>query len=264
MEMANRKWDQLKIKSALVSGLLVLSLSSCASPIEVPSVWGEDIVTARSELAKLGLVAEVNSVKALEPEGTVLSVSPEIGTQIENDGVVTLEVSSGPDAYLPDLIGQNSGFYKGKLAKLKLEYTVTREFSDEVEKGLVITTDPAAGDPVLFSTPITVVVSKGRKPTLIENAYSACGYPDVDVADKGMTILIDTPSDLFMSLGMRPNYDDVVCLLNQINTPSYIISAIEEVRAIDGRQTQEFDTFEISYSYHPDHGISMTIHDKGN
>ena len=238
-------------------------LSGCSSSVEAPYVVGLDVNSATSSLTDLGLAPDVSYVKDLQPEGTVISSTPEEGAPVEPESMVSLVVSEGPDAYVPDVVGQNSGFAKGKLSKLSLKYTIEREYSDDVANGLVISSSPSAGEPIMLGTSVTLVFSKGRKPTLLEGAYRACGYPDVDLVDDRMTIIINTPGDLFMSAGMRPNYDDVLCILNQIGTPDYVKSAIDSVRALDGRQTQEFGNIEISYSYHPDSGIDMTIHDNG-
>jgi hypothetical protein len=57
-------------------------------------------------------------------------------------------------------------------------------------------------------------------------------------------------------------YGDVLCLINAVETPSYIVSAIESTRALDGRQHDEFDGIDVSWSYHPDSGLDIVYHKK--
>ena len=93
---------------------------------------------------------------------------------------------------------------------------------------------------------------------LFQKAYSSCGSPTgVSVSDEGKTISVDTMGEEEYS---GASYGDLVCIINAVGTPTYIYDGIMSVRAMDGRQTQEFDDFTVSYSYHPDHGMDIVFH----
>lgn len=95
---------------------------------------------------------------------------------------------------------------------------------------------------------------------LFQKAYSSCGSPSgVSVSDEGKTISVDTIGEEEYS---GASYGDLVCIIDAVGTPSYINDGIMSVRAMDGRQTQEFDEIIVSYSYHPDHGMDIVFHKK--
>lgn len=95
---------------------------------------------------------------------------------------------------------------------------------------------------------------------LFQKAYDSCGTPSgVSVSDNGTTISVDTAGEEDYS---GASYGDLVCVINAVKTPSYINDGIMSVRAMDGRQTQEFDGIVVSYSYHPDHGMDIVYHKK--
>ena len=95
---------------------------------------------------------------------------------------------------------------------------------------------------------------------MFQKAYESCGTPaGVSVSDEGKTIAVDTMGDEEYS---GASYGDLVCIINAVGTPSYVNSNIMSVRALDGRQSDEFDGIEVSYSFHPDNGMDIVFHKK--
>lgn len=95
---------------------------------------------------------------------------------------------------------------------------------------------------------------------LFQKAYDSCGTPSgVSVSDEGTTISVDTMGEEDYS---GATYGDLVCIIGAVGTPSYINDGIMSVRAMDGRQTQEFDGIVVSYSYHPNSGMDIVFHKK--
>jgi hypothetical protein len=80
------------------------------------------------------------------------------------------------------------------------------------------------------------------------------GY--VDVLDNGKTISIDGNGEEKSGAPIQ----EIACILQAIPVPSYIIQRMEQTRAIDGIQRETFDGFDISWSYHPDDGVDIVIH----
>jgi hypothetical protein len=37
---------------------------------------------------------------------------------------------------------------------------------------------------------------------------------------------------------------------------------MDKTRALDGMQREVFDTFDVSWSYHPDNGLDIVIHEQ--
>ena len=93
-----------------------------------------------------------------------------------------------------------------------------------------------------------------------QKAYEDCGSPlGVEVADEGKTITIDSiGSDDWTGA----SYSELTCVVSAVGTPDYINNNIMSVRALDGRQTEEFDGIVVSYSFHPDNGATIVFHKK--
>lgn len=92
------------------------------------------------------------------------------------------------------------------------------------------------------------------------DAVDSCAASDgVLVSDNGSTLSVDMMGETDYS---GANYMDVMCIISAVKTPDYIVSAIESTRALDGRQHDEFDGIEVSWSYHPDTGLDLLYHKK--
>lgn len=56
-----------------------------------------------------------------------------------------------------------------------------------------------------------------------------------------------------------PTYATMVCVLEELGAPASVEVAIGQTRALDGRQSDAWDGFEASWTYHPDNGASILI-----
>ena len=72
-------------------------------------------------------------------------------------------VVAGPGAYttVPEIAGSSAEAARAALTAVGLESTTTSEFSSDVAKGLVVTSDPAPGDKVRKDGTVEVTLSKG-------------------------------------------------------------------------------------------------------
>lgn len=95
------------------------------------------------------------------------------------------------------------------------------------------------------------------KDTKLKSAYDACDVSSVliNLADGNKSILIN-------GVSKPEDFTDVACLTVELDTPEYIVAQIEGTTAMMGRQSEE-DTDGITYdwSYHPDNGLDMVIHE---
>ncbi|MEU2419822.1 Stk1 family PASTA domain-containing Ser/Thr kinase [Streptomyces sp. NPDC007851] len=132
---------------------------------KVPPLLSKSEGQATARLKEAGL--EVKSVEHAYSDtvkrGTVISTDPAAGERIRSNDSVTLTISDGPETvHVPDVQGRTLA---GARALLKADGLaagmVTREFSDSVPKGSVISTDPGAGSKRHAGTAIALVVSKG-------------------------------------------------------------------------------------------------------
>ncbi|MFF5140905.1 Stk1 family PASTA domain-containing Ser/Thr kinase [Streptomyces sp. NPDC013157] len=132
---------------------------------KVPPLLSKTEAQATTRLKEAGL--DVGSVEHAYSDtvkrGTVISTDPAAGRRIRSNDSVKLTISDGPETVnVPDVQGRT-------LARARLLLTadglepgmVTREFSEDVAKGSVISTDPGAGAKRHAGTAIALVVSKG-------------------------------------------------------------------------------------------------------
>ncbi|MEU1027037.1 PASTA domain-containing protein, partial [Streptomyces sp. NPDC005904] len=162
---------------------------------EVPPVLAKTEAQARKRLADAGL--EVKEVKRAysdtDKRGTVMDSDPEAGDRIRQNDQVTLTVSRGPEKVkVPDVKDiplarakqelKNSGLAPGM---------VTKGFSDSVEKGSVISTDPRAGFTRKADSAVALVVSKGRAVQVPDVTGDSEADATSELEDAGLKVRID-------------------------------------------------------------------------
>ncbi|MGW2620395.1 Stk1 family PASTA domain-containing Ser/Thr kinase [Streptomyces sp. NPDC001500] len=132
---------------------------------KVPAVLTQKEAAARQRLEAAGLkVGKVEHRHSDTVErGTVLDTDPEPGARIRKHDAVTLTVSDGPEMVkVPDVRGARLKKAEASLKEGGLEPgLVTEEFSEDVDQGAVIGTDPEAGVQRRAGTAVSIVVSKG-------------------------------------------------------------------------------------------------------
>ena len=142
---------------------------------EVPPICGYTVKEVEGWETIQGIFdieVESESIPSDEyPAGTIARQSPEAGEIRKGDNrVIQVWISSGEaQATMPDVtVSDTVSSAKAKMRKLIKEFDLTLdyseeydEFSDEVNKGYIISTDPAAGEPLKKGSVIHIVVSKG-------------------------------------------------------------------------------------------------------
>lgn len=92
--------------------------------------------------------------------------------------------------------------------------------------------------------------------TQLETAYDECDSDTLPlnarVEDGGETLLLE---------GIKGGkaFDDAVCVLTQLDTPSSTTSKIDSTTALMGRQSDTWDDYEASWTYSPDAGLDMIV-----
>lgn len=129
----------------------------------VPDVAGQSAADATATLVGAGFdVAETPEPSNDVAEGVAIGTEPAGGTQAPAGSTVTLFVSSGPSTVeVPDVTGQPVDDAVAELEGLGLTTSIEEQASDEIEEGLVISTNPLGGTEVAPGTQVVVVVSTG-------------------------------------------------------------------------------------------------------
>ena len=104
----------------------------------------------------------------MEEEGSVATVSPEVGQSIERDGTITLGLSTGT-IEMPSVTGQQQAAATQTLQDAGLTNVTVTEVDSDQPPGTVVATDPAAGNQVGATTPVTLQVSGGPGEIIVPN-----------------------------------------------------------------------------------------------
>ncbi|MFI5566284.1 Stk1 family PASTA domain-containing Ser/Thr kinase [Streptomyces sp. NPDC051740] len=132
---------------------------------KVPPLLGKTEQEARDRLTDAGLdTGQVEEAYSDTVErGTVISTDPKAGARVRGSDSVSLTLSKGPQTVrVPDLDGYPLDKARDLLKDDGLEPgMVTREFSDSVERGSVISTEPGKGTKVRADSAVALTVSKG-------------------------------------------------------------------------------------------------------
>ncbi len=132
----------------------------------VPNLTGRPLAAAKSALKNAGF--KVGSTKPVFHEtiaaGRVVRTEPGAGSQYEVGSSVILVVSQGPKPVpVPNVVGDPRSEAESKILTAGLVPNVVEEFSGEVDKGIVIRTDPEAGTALARGDQVTIVVSSGPR-----------------------------------------------------------------------------------------------------
>ena len=140
------------------------------------------------------------------------------------------------------------------------------------------TSTPSATAPGGPSTEVTSTTSTTTTSTLprttlpkqrIANAVATCAQTlnqsnsqryllEAALFDEGNTVTLGTEGN-DDSNGV--DYLTVQCVTAELEMPAFVAEQIAGTRALDGMQRAEWDDFEAVWTYHPDNGLRLTIHD---
>jgi len=125
--------------------------------------------TSRLEAAGLGVAVGESAYSANVAKGDVLSTDPSPGDRVLDGATVTIRVSLGREVYqLPDLVGKTEDQAQDLIGSVKMVFgTTSRQFSETVPEGVVISSEPTGGQTLRPGTIVDLAVSKGRKPVKV-------------------------------------------------------------------------------------------------
>ncbi|MEU9402021.1 Stk1 family PASTA domain-containing Ser/Thr kinase [Streptomyces sp. NPDC048242] len=185
---------------ALVAALVVLFVGAgvwyvnAGQFTKVPPLLSRTEAQAKKRIESAGLdVGKVHrSYSDTVQRGQVIGSEPSPGARIRDHGSVSLTISLGPQTVMvPDLSGRPLAEARAQLKSAGLEPgMVTREFSDEVERGSVISTTPGAGVERHAGSAIALVVSKGRQVDIPDVTGESLDDATQDLTDAGLKVKV--------------------------------------------------------------------------
>ena len=138
-----------------------------------PGVETLPLAAATEKIEDHGLELEVveEEFSEIVPAGAVISTDPAAGDRVLQGGTVEAVVSLGPERYaVPQLGGEPFDAVEELLAEQNLVLgDVTREYNENVKKGVVIRATPGVGTELQKGRAVDVLVSKGPEPIKIRD-----------------------------------------------------------------------------------------------
>jgi hypothetical protein len=132
--------------------------------VTVPTLVGLQLQDAQLVISLLGLDVVVEIVESNAPADQVLVQAPPAGTLVTAGSTVSLQISHGVELVpAPNVVGQLRASATAEIIEQGfLVGAITNATSTTVEPGMVISQNPAAGQPAALEGPIDLVVSVGR------------------------------------------------------------------------------------------------------
>lgn len=146
---------------------VVVSSGLVGSKKAIPDVRGMSETEAQNELEDAGFkVTSSFQYDDSVESGKVISTTPEAGTKAEKGSTVTMLVSQGSNKKtVPDVRGMADATAQSTIKSYGFNVgTVTYDYSDSVEKGMVISQTVEPGTKASAGTSISITVSNGPKP----------------------------------------------------------------------------------------------------
>lgn len=160
---------------------------------QVPAVLQQSRADATKRLEGAGLDVDVEQAFSdTVKRGRVISTDPAPGERIRDNDTVTVTISKGPETVkVPDLKGYRLDAAKSKLKDAGLEPGLaTREFSDEVIRGQVISTQPGSGTEISSGTAVRLVVSRGAPVEVPELSGASVDDATAELEEAGLEVEI--------------------------------------------------------------------------
>ncbi|HSL26234.1 MAG TPA: Stk1 family PASTA domain-containing Ser/Thr kinase [Acidimicrobiia bacterium] len=155
-------------------GQVLVFVSMGTEPVQVPAVVGitEEEARATIEGAGLSVGSITTRPDSVAPAGQVIEQSPVAGVELPPGTAINLVVSEGPEEFaLPDLANLEDNEAFQQLSDLGLRVVQQREASNEVPEGVVIRTEPAAGELVKPEDTITLIISSGPAQVIVPDIF---------------------------------------------------------------------------------------------
>ena len=195
-----RRWLHGWRLAALIAALLLLLFGAVLAyaltrpdQVTVPTVLEKSAGEARAILEGRGFDVDVLRRPACADPGSVLEQSPSAGEKADEGSTVTLTVSTGQQVEVPEVRGLLANVATKRLKNDQLLVRSRQRFSDRVDPGRAIGTQPAAGTEVACNDTVTLLVSQGAN---LVTVPSVVGLQESDaearLEDRGLIVNVDT------------------------------------------------------------------------
>lgn len=180
--------------------------TSAVEQATVPNVVNQTEANARTALEAAGLLVGSVSEKSSDTiaAGNVVSQSVSANTKVDKKTAVNLVISSGPNKVkVTDVIGHEMNRAKGELENAGFKVSIKEVNTEEMDKGLVVSTNPDRGTLVTPGSTVTMTVSKGPGDITIPEVSVNTTFDEAKkkLRDKGFTGDVIQSSEYSDSVG---------------------------------------------------------------
>ncbi len=170
-----KKADALGIAAGVLSGIALIALAiwgwtfmtgGSKNEVECPELVNHTCAEALQliEGTNLKIVQENGTEITASDEGLIVSQSPKSGIKVKKNAKITVTLGEAPakTVKIPALANKTEESAISALKALKLDVTIERKDSNDVQKGQVIESHPAAGTSVSEGATVTLYISNGK------------------------------------------------------------------------------------------------------
>ncbi len=161
-------WPLALLAFILVGAVYFFNSRMNKDEIEVPTVVNLTEEQAVSQLERRGFRANISRYAESDEyeKGKVMSQDPEASTRAKKGSIINLVISSGREVEVPQLKNMNLSQAEETLKEMGLKLgTTSTDYSNTVEKDLVIRQEPSSGASVQSGTEVNLVISVGKEDT---------------------------------------------------------------------------------------------------
>ncbi len=156
-----------KSGSEVAKGSVIkLVVSKGSDKVTVPNIVGLSLSEARAKAQAVGLTISQSGSDNSDTydKDVIMSQNPTSGSSIDKGSSIGYVISLGRgNVSVPDVTGYSQSGAKSSLESLGLSASFVEQYSDTVEKGIVISTNPSAGTKIEPGSSVTVTISKGKQ-----------------------------------------------------------------------------------------------------
>jgi serine/threonine-protein kinase len=129
---------------------ITLTVAKAQAKSTVPDVSGKSCDDAKAQMTQNNLVGNCTEVDTSDPNlvGKVVSTDPAIGTQVDKNSTVNIQIGKSTQVQVPSVVGQTVKNAKQTLQQQGFTNIQFADGSDQSDNALVTQIDPGAGNTV--------------------------------------------------------------------------------------------------------------------
>ncbi len=101
--------------------------------------------------------------------------------------------------------------------------------------------------------PDSAVAEEAAPPFAAARSTCAPSSPFATLGDAGKSLDVRGMGEKDLGVSI----ESIACFLRELKVPDSVVAEMTSTRALDGKQTGQWDNIHASWNYHPDHGLHI-------